>query len=192
MKATAKDTQPEKLDLGWWHELTGKEQVAYLKKHPGSHYQKHFHMGDGNPPPFDASKFPFKLKDMRMSKIPLSMHAGKNLPEDRWEWHRKRGDKPKEVMIPPEKLRATQAIVDNRWTPKRVSKYHAPIRGLMNKNGFVHILDGHHRADYNYGRGKPTKVLVHPHSTEDEAAFLREYGDEPVTYENMAQPGTKI
>jgi hypothetical protein len=158
----------EKLDLEWWHSLTGKEQGKYLKSHPGSKYASHVHLSDKAEPPFDWKNYNGRLKDLRLVSFPISKYADDDL-DARWKYHQKAGHKAEYANVPVEKIVATQPAVDTRWTPDRVSKYGPPITGLMNKNGFVHLYDGHHRAEHAYNNGaRKIRILVHHHTAQDE------------------------
>jgi hypothetical protein len=77
----------------------------------------------------------------------------------------------KNAKVHPKDLRATQSWVDTRWKPSL--KNSGPIMGLRTEDGKVHLLDGHHRADFAHQSKKPISVKVFDWSKKNERDFRK-------------------
>lgn len=68
---------------------------------------------------------------------------------------------PRMQEVPHDKLRATQDWVHSDYSGGEHGHHvYGPPYGVRTKNGEVHVLDGHHRADHAFGEKKPLKMVV--------------------------------
>jgi hypothetical protein len=93
----------------------------------------------------------------RFTQLPES-HLEQSEAEGRYNYKGYMGQKARTVEVHPSKLRSTQSWIDKRWKP-RWSKDSETPKGLMDSDGNVHLVDGHHRAEHAYVKGHDKFVV---------------------------------
>ena len=188
----------------WWDNLPPAVRRNYLKKHPnsakaagGGRIMQPKPKPPAPPPapvirqpipkpePKPAPNFPSPPENqtpeefLRPISFPRSKFAGAFATglEGRIKW---RQDElmdfgRKTATVKPKNLFASQDVVDTRWTPEwgKAHNRFLPV-GMLDSEGNVHVLDGHHRADFAVRNGKSTKFhLFGPHTEADEAEYQK-------------------